>query len=432
METITGKLLTYTKWIVITLIVLAIIITAWNFFLIKATYDYIFQYLASSIGLNIWLIRIISIAFSLLVLIYGIKWLWRVLSPSPLIKSKERNNALLGLSALLILFCLMMWFFTKNDIYNKIGEAQKCYAATPDGYEYVDCSYKVHPIYGTEVKHVTPEIAIIIEDKRISEVTRIVPNRNFRFFSPDGRSLIYYYKRPNEKLEFFFQPGRHPQFNEELLPITPEIVKQLFEYYENGKDSMIIGNDIKDNILKAQKEFETKYNENSIKQGTQVDIYESYINPSITNSGTSTDVSVTIVDENGNNIASVSSAIANVYNQTGKKGNTGLLRSSFIHKAGFQELYEGNSDIITKLKLSSHTDYLAIGKIKYSMRQGTLVEGTIICTVSLAMNIISVNSKTLTKSFSFSVNGNGATEFQAKEEADKILVNVYYNEYSSL
>ena len=160
--------------------------------------------------------------------------------------------------------------------------------------------------------------------------------------------------------------------------------------------------------------------------------FSSYINTSIANSSGKTNIAVTIVDENGNISSSISSSIANIYNQTGNSGNTGLIRSSFIHKSGFQELFEGNSEIIEKLKLSSHTDYIALGKIRYSIRKGTLVDGTIICTASITMSIVSTNLKSIAKSFTLSENGNGVTEEQAQEAATEKLKNKYYNEYSSL
>jgi hypothetical protein len=160
--------------------------------------------------------------------------------------------------------------------------------------------------------------------------------------------------------------------------------------------------------------------------------FSSYINTSITNASGKTNIAVTVVDENGNISSSMSSSIANIYNQKGNSGNTGLIRSSFIHKLGFQELFEGDSEIIDKLKLNIHADYVAIGKISYSIRKGTLVDATFVCTVSLTMNIISANQKCLVKSFTCSANGNGATEDQAKEYAIDKLLNKYISEYSSI
>lgn len=158
----------------------------------------------------------------------------------------------------------------------------------------------------------------------------------------------------------------------------------------------------------------------------------SYINTSIKNTSEKTNISVTIVDENGNISAPLSSSIANIYNQKGYSGNTGLLRSSFLRKSDFQELNEGNSEIIEKLKLNDHADVLAIGKVAYSIRKGTLADATFVCTATLNMNIISTVQKSVANSFACSANGNGVTEEQAQEAATDKIVNKYFTDYSSL
>lgn len=160
--------------------------------------------------------------------------------------------------------------------------------------------------------------------------------------------------------------------------------------------------------------------------------FSSYINSSISNSSGTITVAVTILDRYGNVSSSLSSSIADIYSQTDKSGITGLLRNSFIQKSSFQELFEGNSDIIDKLKLSRYTDYVAIGKISYSTRKGTLVDDTFVCMISLTMNIISANQKWLVKSFTCTANGNGATEDQAREYAIDKLLSKYISEYSAI
>lgn len=160
--------------------------------------------------------------------------------------------------------------------------------------------------------------------------------------------------------------------------------------------------------------------------------FSKYINSSITKSGNNNDVCVTIIDENKNIENSISSSIANIYKETGKTGKTGLLRSSFIHKSEFEELYDGNSEIIDKLKLYTHTDFLVLGKTKFSFKSGKLVEGTTVCTAYISVSIISANQKSIANSFSFSAIGNGATENQAQEEAIQKLISKYYSEYSTL
>lgn len=164
----------------------------------------------------------------------------------------------------------------------------------------------------------------------------------------------------------------------------------------------------------------------------QKEDFSSFINKSFSNPNNETNIAVTVVDINGNISSSVSSSIANIYNQTGLRGNTGLLRSSFIHNPGFIDLTEGNSEIIDQLELNNHADYVAIGKISYMFKKGNLVDATFVCSVTLVMNLISANQKKLIKSFTCSAIGNGVTEDQAKDNATDKLLNKYFSEYSSI
>jgi len=219
-----------------------------------------------------------------------------------------------------------------------------------------------------------------------------------------------------------------------LIVITGVGIIFLIIYFGGKKsaDNSTIEKNTTENNLRPKTPELHKQSDSPSHNNEVSEDFSSYINTSITNSSGKTNIAVTVVDENGNISSSMSSSIANIYNQTGNSGNTGLIRSSFINKSGFQELFEGNSEIIEKLKLSSHTDYVALGRIQYLIRKGTLVDGTYVCTASITMSIISANQKSIAKSFNFSENGNGATETQAQEAATEKLINKYYNEYSSL
>jgi hypothetical protein len=157
--------------------------------------------------------------------------------------------------------------------------------------------------------------------------------------------------------------------------------------------------------------------------------YQVFVNqPTIKN-----DVSVLIIDENAKNLTIESNAIADVYTQAGKRAGVGLIRDPFLLYPEFQDLFDGNSTVIEKLKLNHYTDYLAMGRIVYSFRSGTLVKGTVICTASIVMNLISVKDKMLYRSFTTpDANGNGVTKAQAQEQAFHRLLDHYFIENTSL
>ncbi len=219
-------------------------------------------------------------------------------------------------------------------------------------------------------------------------------------------------------------------------PLSEKIFKRDSSVKIIAEENENIANETNEQNVIVDKKTNGVTRENISNKGVdnqmQSENFSSYINTSITNSSGKTNIAITVVDENGNISSSISSSIANVYNQTNNTGNTGLLKSSFIHQSGFQELLEGNSEIIEKLKLNNYADYIAIGRIRYLIRKGILADGTFVCTASITMSIISTSQKSIAKSFSFSEKGNGATEIQAQEAATEKLINKYYNEYSSL
>ena len=160
--------------------------------------------------------------------------------------------------------------------------------------------------------------------------------------------------------------------------------------------------------------------------------FSTYLNTAIAKTYGNIEVYVTIIDENKCTIEStVSNSIADIYSNSGKNGKIGLLRSNFISKHAFKELFEGNSDIIEKLKLKDYTDYLVLGKIHYTYSSSKEVANTAVCNISMTVSLISAKDKTY-KSFPVEGNGNGPSESYAKQEA---LNNLFYNysqEHSSL
>lgn len=144
------------------------------------------------------------------------------------------------------------------------------------------------------------------------------------------------------------------------------------------------------------------------------------------------DISVTIIDDKGKLETPLSNSITGIYINNGKTGNIGLLRNSFIRNPKFQELFEGNSDVIEKLKLKNYTDYLVLGKINYTFNLGREVTGTVVCNAFLNVSIISTANNSI-KSFTISdAIGNGVTESQAQEFALRYLLSNYKNNHSSL
>jgi len=178
----------------------------------------------TDLGINGWLAWAFAIPLTIIFL-WGLK----------LAFSKQMEKKRVGqivLSLMILGYCLGMYFMQKDYAFDpKTGQATKCYAITPYGYEEVTCAWKVHPIFGTVVIPATKEIITskILLKKDYPKVEKIKPTREMAFFTPDGQPLAWYYQYPDGKIEVFPRPGFHPQFNVILAPVTPEIVNEIFK-----------------------------------------------------------------------------------------------------------------------------------------------------------------------------------------------------------
>lgn len=164
---------------------------------------------------------------------------------------------------------------------------------------------------------------------------------------------------------------------------------------------------------------------------TSADNLQSYINDSFINSN-DVDIFVSVINDEGIISSYLSNAIVEIYNQAGYKGKLGLFKNSFYKKQSYKELFYGNPNTIQKLNLRNHTDFLALGTISYETQKGSLVEGSIVCTATLSINIICTSQNRIIKNFTLTSNGNGASEYQAIEYANNKLLVIYNTSYSSL
>lgn len=158
-------------------------------------------------------------------------------------KSFKRNLGFCMFVAGLLVWHLAMFAATRDDIFDSKGVAQKCLAKNTHGvYEYEDCGRKVHRISGNEVVPATKELVALMQFQKngISAVQRVTPDRNMRFFAPDGSPLVWYYQYQDGKIELFGRPEPHPQLNVVLNPVNAQIVLLVLEYIDKGKWEMLV------------------------------------------------------------------------------------------------------------------------------------------------------------------------------------------------
>ena len=218
------KIIKYTVILIFGSILLMLL---WDFFFVYKTHSLFFGYFQKHFNINIWLIKIITLVFLFLFIFYIWPNVKTLLNPIiPLTKKQTPTLIIVG-------FFIFLYFITflveKDRNFNFVGEPQKCMAWAVDHYEEVPCSWKVHPKFGTKVIPVSSDNVIMLKS-----FLKIKATKNTVFFDPiDGSPKIYYYLNDGI-IEFFNSKGFHPQYGEQLLPVTREIIIKYYNQHNNG------------------------------------------------------------------------------------------------------------------------------------------------------------------------------------------------------
>lgn len=67
------------------------------------------------------------------------------------------------------------------------------------------------------------------EPKRLYPTYESIEKGEFKFFRPDDKPRVWYYKTEDRKFELYDREGPHPVYKEKLKPVTPDIVKQIMK-----------------------------------------------------------------------------------------------------------------------------------------------------------------------------------------------------------
>lgn len=97
----------------------------------------------------------------------------------------------------------------------------------------------------------------------------------------------------------------------------------------------------------------------------------------------------------------------------------------FKSKGFFQEIYDGNTELLTQADALSKIDYLILGRLNYSFAKGAAIDKDLIsCNISFSYKVVSKKGNII-KSDSISVIGSGFSNDAALERGLEILAEKY-------
>lgn len=193
---------------------------------------------AEQADINIWLARSISVVTTV--------WLLFCFKNLFTFDARKRNMAMLMLAANLLVFCGTMYYVQRNWLFDRQGNALVRQSVQPDGsVRIVGLNTAFDPYTGRPTQLMTPDDAQVawVNNNGVPQYEPFIPNERTRFFAPNGQAMVWYYEHSGGKLEFFKQPGVHPQLGPQamLLPVNAQVIRRALNYIEKGEGAGIVG-----------------------------------------------------------------------------------------------------------------------------------------------------------------------------------------------
>ena len=208
-------------------------------------------------GLNKYLANII-IALLIIPMSIGTKWYF--FSP---FNKKRKYIGFTIITTMFIMYNFGLYKLTQNaNFFFSDGNVLKWYANTPEGIIYHD-NPGYDTKYGIKLLPVTPEIISNLEKKKMEMTPKLIEYSSYEdiefFDSITGESKVWYYIDSSGNYELYDKAGFHYRYNEQLKPITKEIIKQLFQAEDNSEKEY--NNTFSQIIKKAENQEAEKINE---------------------------------------------------------------------------------------------------------------------------------------------------------------------------
>ena len=150
-----------------------------------------------------------------------------------------------------------------------------------------------------------------------------------KFFRPDGKARVWYYRSEDGRFELFNRKGYHPIYKGKLKPVTPEVVSQI------------------EKQLKADEEIKRKETK-SLEEERVVRDHENFLNRyllsrSFLNRPESQEVAVLVIDEAAKVSQDISQKIVSLLKAKGVNATTSLFTISFVSDGIFEKIFKGDA-----------------------------------------------------------------------------------------
>lgn len=241
------------------------------------------------------------------------------------------------------------------------SEDQRCMVWNENHYEEVTCSWK-------SLAKLEP-----YDKKLIDNFQKIEVNVNTQFFFENGLPRIWYYKKPNGKIDYFTANGFHPIYKKDVKPISWHIIN--------------------------------KY------------VFKSPFNTSFLNTPEEEELAVFIFRNDTLDIELAKQLQKNLFKNY--RTTPYLIAAKKLNPQLKEHLQQGDLSVY-KSDMKKHIDYLCVGSVSYTYRESGMKPKLFTCEMKLVYDIFDTKGNPdLDKSYSKIITGTGFTKEEAKQNTIK-------------
>lgn len=388
---------------------------AMNYVAIAQIYSYSTDHLANLLGMNLYLIRA-AVVLAMVPFFYALKLFFSL-------NSTKRKIGSGIMTAFVVLYNIGLYQAT-HDLYFTFQEGRilKWYAITPDGVKLFDRA-GVDPNYGIPLKPVTPEVIRNLKMIEKGDFRTVDPSQAAWFNPISGDPTLWYYQSPEGGFEFYNKPGFHPFTNEPLRPVTKEI---YFRWKERLKASpaAIPGTPEKSTTQAVRLDSGSP----DVKVGRReqrLAEFRTLLNPVGLAAGKRNIAIMIAASGSASGFAPEQALYGHLKPDRGHL-ITDLFRQDLITRGYFNDLYQGDKELLKLATNASRVDYLILGRLNYSFRRGTHVDNDLVsCEITLSFKAIN-QAGDVVRGDSFRVVGPGFSENAALERGIELLSDQFY------
>lgn len=377
---------------------------------ISQIYSYFVDSIGNLTGINLYLVKA-GVLLVLIPFLYGLKLFFS------LSKTKRRIGAAV-LTTLALAYNIGLYFATRHVSFSAKGEALRYFALTPEGVKYSDRA-GVEPVYGIPFKPVTPEVARNLKLLEKGEFKPVDPAQAAWFNPITGQAQLWYYQYPEGTLEFYDKPGHHPFTNEPLKEVTKQVylewrakVAQMLspggtpgppDVSAAGVPRLSPG--LPERVRPAISERQRRLEE-----------FKGLVSPAVPRLPGKTTVAIAIDSAPLSGGLSPDLAFCGSLKSDRATFVNNLFRIDVLKAKGFfNEMYQGDQELLNAAASLSGVDYIVLGKLICAFRRNSSVEPSLMSS-DLTLNCRVANRHgNIILSDSLSAVGPGFTEEEAFE-----------------